>query len=725
MKKRIVNLILALTVTFTFGFSACIDFGNQSPSGLTHIYDQEIVEDKYLKSEATCTSKAKYYYSCFCGEIGSEYFEYGEIVACSNVNGVCEWCGKDIPATHGLKFQLINGASEYEVIGYIGDSLDVYIPSTYDDKPITSIGDRAFYRCEDLTSISIPDSITNIGEEAFYGCSSWESGITIPNGVKSIGDYAFGISSLDTYTYKDRLRYLGNSSNPYLYLADTTNSLEDPITTATIEDGCKFIGSGAFGGCWNLTSVTIPDSVTSIGSGAFGSCTSLKNITIPDGVTRIADSMFSFCLSLTSVQIPNGVTSIGNGAFRDCEDLASISIPDSVTSIGENVFFNCGVQYNKKDGLYYLGNSNNPYLYLETTINSATTDLKTATVEEGCKFIAPSAFAECHYLRNVTIPASVMSIGEGAFFDCWNLESITVDARNADYKDIDGNLYSKGGATLIQYAVGKTEESFTVPNVVTAIGAYAFYGNDLRTVTIPNGIMSIGREAFKGTAGETYGNCRYIGNETNPYLALVSARETYYSTYTVHEDTRLIADSAFSDCIYVDSITIPEGVTSIGNRAFYKCEDLTGMTVPDSVRSIGEEAFNECRFKEITLPFIGAMKDGIRNTHLGYVFGESLSLLEKVTVTSAMYIARDAFDGCSNLTSVVIDKGVMKIEKYAFSECKNLTSITFNDAANWYRVNEPTKWNHKSGGKSTDVTDSSANVTLFNSAYLHDYWYQL
>ena len=114
------------------------------------------------------------------------------------------------------------------------------------------------------------------------------------------------------------------------------------------------------------------------------------------------------------------VTFIENSAFQNCSHLTSITIPDSVT---------------------YIGNR---------------------------------AFQNCHHLTSITIPDSVKDIGENAFCHCSSLTSITVDENNRYYKSIDGNLYCKNGRTLIQYAIGKKDASFEIPDSVTSIGEDAF-----------------------------------------------------------------------------------------------------------------------------------------------------------------------------------------------------------------------------------------------------------
>ena len=150
--------------------------------------------------------------------------------------------------------------------------------------PITSIGDFAFYKCQQLKSIIIPDSVTSIGEYAFYECQQLKS-IIIPDSVTSIGDWAFG-------------------------------------------------------DCWDLESITIPDSIISIGNATFWRC-NIESIIIPDSVTSIGGSTFYACTELTSITIPNSVTSIGEFAFGDCISLTSVTIPNSVTLIGNSAFSGC------------------------------------------------------------------------------------------------------------------------------------------------------------------------------------------------------------------------------------------------------------------------------------------------------------------------------------------------------------------------------------------------
>ena len=209
----------------------------------------------------------------------------------------------------GLELELNEDGASYSVkgIGTCKDK-DVVIPASYNGKPVTEIGERAFARCTSLTSVTIPDSVTVIGESAFAGCTSLTS-VTIPDSVTVIGESAF----------------------------DWCGSL----TSVTIPDGVTVIGKLAFNRCESLTSVTIPDSVTVIDIAAFEACNNLTNVTIPSSVTKLCPFVFCACDKLTSVTIPDSVTEIGRYAFSGCYNLTSVTIPDSVTEIGECAFNGC------------------------------------------------------------------------------------------------------------------------------------------------------------------------------------------------------------------------------------------------------------------------------------------------------------------------------------------------------------------------------------------------
>ncbi len=210
-----------------------------------------------------------------------------------------------------------------------------------DDGSVTSIGDGAFWFCERLESIEIPDSVTSIGRNAFYGCSGLTS-VTIGSGVTSIGASVFhSCSGLESIVVAEG-NSVYHSKNNCLIKTDSHTLIAGCKNSIIPDDGSvTSIGDGAFWFCERLESIEIPDSVTTIGESAFEDCSGLTSITIPDSVTSIGRWAFSGCSGLTSIEIPDSVTEIGGYAFKDCSGLTSITIPHSVTSIGENAFGYC------------------------------------------------------------------------------------------------------------------------------------------------------------------------------------------------------------------------------------------------------------------------------------------------------------------------------------------------------------------------------------------------
>ena len=291
-----------------------------------------------------------------------------------------------ISADDALVYMFDNESETYAIAGYRGTEAVVVIPSTYREKPVTSICALAFYSCTSLTNITIPDSITNIGEGAFLNCSNLTS-ITIPNSVTNIGTSAFrSCSNLTSITIPDSVTSIGDVA------FDDCSSL----TSITISNSVTSIGYNTFDSCTSLTSITIPNSVTSIGYRAFYNCSGLMSITIGDSVTNIGNEAFRDCSKLTSVNVPESVTSIGNKAFYCCSSLTSITIGDSVTNIGNGVFEGC-------------------------------MNLNSVTIGGSVTSIGECAFYCCAGLTSITIPDSVTSIGFWAFIECSNLTSITFE----------------------------------------------------------------------------------------------------------------------------------------------------------------------------------------------------------------------------------------------------------------------------------------------------------
>ena len=375
---------------------------------------------------------------------------------------------------------------------------ELIIPATYNGKPVTSIGEGAFYGCASLTSVTIGNSVTTIGDYAFSNCGSLSS-VSIPNSVATIGAAAFRCcDSLISVTIPDSVTAIDNQAFFYCYslasvtIGDSVTTIGDyafdycsSLTSVTIPDSVTTIGKGAFTFCSGLTSVIIPDGVTTIGRCAFSYCDCLISVAIGNSVTTIGDSAFIGCANLSSIEvdennpnyssddfgvlfdkyktvlicaperlsgsynIPDSVTSIGADAFSGCKSLANVTIPDNVVTIGESAFADCDVlQYNTYDNAKYLGNSRNPYLYLAIANGEQITEYN---LHSKTKFIGSYAFYYCTSLNSVTIPGSVTTIGEAAFYSCTSLTSLTMGngVTNIDDEAFSGcerlsNVYYSG-----------------------------------------------------------------------------------------------------------------------------------------------------------------------------------------------------------------------------------------------------------------------------------------
>ena len=555
---------------------------------------------------------------------------------------------------------------------------------------MTSIGDEAFYNCRLLTSINIPASVTSIGDEAFYNCRSLTA-IVVAEG-NTVYDSRYNCNAI---------------------IEKENNSLIVGCSTTTIPDGVTSIGDYAFYGC-RLTSIILPEGVTEIGEYAFRGC-SLTSITIPKSVTTFGNYAFSDCTGelvvncnipyvssseyhksafygseFTKVTLGKDVTQIGSGAFYDCSSITSILCKSSTPP-------DCG--YNAFNGVDTSIPVYVPYVYpyqsadvWKTFTNLRTLNLGTCgdnltwyLTNEG-ELVISGTGAMRDYESNYDIPwynnkasitklvieDGVTSLGKRAFRDCSNLTSIICKAKTpptcytntftgvgksiplhvpeasiAAYQSAEtwknftmveplilasgtcgetltwyltdgGELVISGTGAMTDFSNKAPWNEFseaivkiTIGEGVTSIGNYAFYGEFYRliSITIPESLTKIGYSAFYMTNYDVLLTAVHISSieawykisfDGGPYSnPLINAHNLYLdgelvTELAVSENMTSIGNFAFAGCYSLTSVTLPENVTSIGLAAFIGCISLTTINIPEGVTSIGDATFLSC-----------------------------------------------------------------------------------------------------------------------------------
>lgn len=370
---------------------------------------------------------------------------------------------------------------------------------------VTAIGQEAFYECENLVSVTIPNSVTSIGLAAFASCTRLKS-VTLSNSLKFIGKYAFSnCKSLRTITI--------------------------PNSVTTIEDY-------AFQGCSNLTTASVPKTVKTIGIDVFNKCPKLNSTSSSKIKTayfnrikyRIVDDSAKTCAvtpekfeerngtrnlytssyqgytiipekvklfndeytvvaideqafrgsAVTQIELPNTIKTIGLGAFHNASKLSSIEIPASVTEIGPSAFEGCryldtvvmGENVKKIGSCAFLGcvclKTINLPIKLKTIEERTFTNcnsLAAIIIPTALTSIGDVAFGGCDKLTSLTMPATLKTIGENAFYKCKNLEikGIPATAKIAPtafdlckhkYNIVQKKYSAKYGAALVAKVVG-------------------------------------------------------------------------------------------------------------------------------------------------------------------------------------------------------------------------------------------------------------------------------
>lgn len=545
---------------------------------------------------------------------------------------------------------------------------------------VTSIGQKAFYGATALKTIQyvekttaltetteytngFPDSLTTIAASAFEGCGM--TSLTLSEHITSLGERAFyGCNELVSLTVNAKIALPKSvfMSCSKLGLQDAENGING---TVTLCEGITSIGAYAFSTCSALTTITIPSSVTSIGEYAFSSATKLANVTFtnttenPAKISSIANNAFGntaltkFELPLTNVS----TLTLGESMFKDCGSLTEVKLSPNVQSVTD--VFN-GIKctpmitlYTGDDVVNQLNIQNSLILSADgkTLLHVYATESNISQegkfqVPDGIETIAKNAFASCTWMEEVIIPASVTKLADSAFYGLTSLEKVT--------------FLTKEG----QQDYGITE-----------IGEKAFYGAGLTELYLPASVQVVGKNAFTLCASLTTvvidGN--YLGESMfSTCKALTSV--------TLNGEPAELKTETFWACTALTTITLPDSIQTFGNSVFKGCTALTSIAFPARLSAMGTDVFNGCTAL-VTVTMKGTITSIPKNTFTGcsklatVKLADSADTVKFALPATVTTIGDTAFKGCVKLTEINLPSNIQSIGVSAFEGCTQVTKV--------------------------------------------------
>lgn len=462
---------------------------------------------------------------------------------------------------------------------------------------------------EKIREVKIEDGVTTIGRWAFCRCKNLTT-VTIPNSVVSVFDYAFdNCSNLKSMVFPNSITTAGT------WIFDGCPWMENQ------PDGLIYIGKIAYkykGTMPQNTKIEIKEGTLEISESAFLECSGLTSIVLPESLTSIGNWAFGYCSNLGSLTIPTNVQHIGISAFYDCKSLSNIIFPDNVTSIGQTAFYNTPWYNNQPDGLIHIGKVAYQYKGIAGNTN--------VIIKDGTVSITPHAFYGSG-VKSVKLPNSMKSVSQSAFSGCTNLSSITIPA-------------SVTSIDICAFSDCSSLSSITISNNITTLGSSAFAGcTGLTSVTIPSSVSFMGSGVFD--------NCSSLS------LVTILSPSLKRPEYEYHDFP--FNYNAQGRIIYVPA----------GSIDYYKS---MWSQYSSSIYYLGE-------------------KNGSCGDDVNYSFDESTGLLiisgEGPMATFNYYNQKPWMSFASSIKQLIIESGVTSVSDNAFQGCTNLSSVTIPRSVNY------------------------------------------
>ncbi len=531
------------------------------------------------------------------------------------------------------------------------------------DSRVKTIGDNAFSYCKNLTEITISSYIEEIQAEAFQECDSLTS-VTLGKNVKTISGYgAFShCDNLASITLSEALsgedlgwsifsqsknlttvyvpagctyiprelvehpsvtNFAVSEGNTTYFSADGVLYGYDEegrqmlimfpkakeVTTYTILEGTKVVGSEAFREVKTLTEIIMPDSLEEIQAEAFYDCDGLTSVTLGKNVKTISGyGAFSYCDNLTSITLSEALTGedLGWSIVVQSKNLTTVYVPEGCTYIPRKLvehpsLTNFAVAegnttYFSADGVLYGYDEEGRQMLI---MFPKAKDVTTYTILEGTKVVGSEAFKEVKTLKEIIMPDSLEEIQAEAFYDCDGLTSVTL---GKNVKTISGYGAFSHCDNLASITLS---EALSGENIGWNIFTYS---KNLTTVYVPAGcadvpkaiygyenlqdIFVINEAGVVDSVGTNYSSVDGILYNADQTILIAVPKEKQITELVIPETVTKIGEEAAEDQQYLTSVTLPVGLTEIGSYAFYECKNLS-MIAANGVNpeTIGYRAF--------------------------------------------------------------------------------------------------------------------------------------